>query len=139
MIASSDVQFFNHNWQPIGTKQTLADILSEITRVPQDILTYGLDGHRPCIARTMSWAANRTTTRVQDRAYSLMGLLDVNMPMLLVRGRRHFTAFSWRSGPPMTEVSLRGTIKSGDSQRPRCCMSWMPAEVSVNLRMRAEW
>ena len=30
----------------------------------------------------MSWAANRVTTRVEDRAYSLMGLFDINMPMI---------------------------------------------------------
>lgn len=30
----------------------------------------------------MSWAANRVTTREEDRAYSLMGLFDINMPMI---------------------------------------------------------
>ena len=38
----------------------------------------------------MSWAANRTTTRLEDRAYSLMGLLGVNMPMLYGEGKRAF-------------------------------------------------
>ena len=38
----------------------------------------------------MSWAANRTTTRVEDKAYSLMGLLDVNMPMLYGEGKKAF-------------------------------------------------
>ncbi|KAF2010854.1 hypothetical protein BU24DRAFT_466618 [Aaosphaeria arxii CBS 175.79] len=30
----------------------------------------------------MSWAANRITKRVEDRAYSLLGLFDVNMAMI---------------------------------------------------------
>lgn len=30
----------------------------------------------------MSWAATRKTTRVEDRAYILMGLFDVNIPMI---------------------------------------------------------
>jgi hypothetical protein len=30
----------------------------------------------------MSWAATRTTTRLEDRAYSLLGLFDFNMPMI---------------------------------------------------------
>ena len=38
----------------------------------------------------MSWAADRTTTRVEDRAYSLMGLLGVNMPMLYGEGKKAF-------------------------------------------------
>ena len=80
MIAPSDVQFFNENWQSIGNKKTLAGALATITRVPEDILTDGLDGNRPCVAQIMSWAANRTATRDEDKAYSLMGLLDVKMP-----------------------------------------------------------
>ena len=30
----------------------------------------------------MSWAAERTTKRVEDRAYNLMGLFDVYMPLI---------------------------------------------------------
>ena len=90
MIASRHVQFFNKDWHPIGDKRTLAPTLQTITQVPQAILKEGLSSSRPCVAQIMSWAANRTTTRVEDRAYSLMGLLDVNMPMLYGEGRKAF-------------------------------------------------
>ena len=90
MIAPSDVRFFNKNWQPIGDKMTLAHTLAEITRVPEDILRYGLPVIRPCVAQILSWAADRVTTRVEDRAYSLLGLLDVNMPMLYGEGKKAF-------------------------------------------------
>ena len=90
MIAPGDVRFVNKHWQPIGDKKTLAPTLSIITQVPQHILTRGLAGNQPCVAQIMSWAANRTTTRIEDRAYSLMGLLDVNMPMLYGEGQKAF-------------------------------------------------
>ena len=90
MIASNDVRFFNKDWHPIGDKAGLAETLEVVTRVPKHILTRGLAGNRPCVAQIMSWAANRTTTRVEDRAYSLMGLLDVNMPMLYGEGKKAF-------------------------------------------------
>ncbi|KAL4063529.1 hypothetical protein V8B97DRAFT_2011603 [Scleroderma yunnanense] len=38
----------------------------------------------------MLWAANRKMTRVEDRAYSLLGLLDVNMLMLYGEGEKAF-------------------------------------------------
>lgn len=38
----------------------------------------------------MSWAADRKTTRVEDRAYSLMGLFGVNMPMVYGEGSKAF-------------------------------------------------
>ena len=90
MIGPRDVQFFNMYWNPIGDKAGLAETLEGITCVPKHILARGLAGNRPCVAQIMSWAANRTTTRIEDRAYSLMGLLDVNMPMLYGEGQKAF-------------------------------------------------
>ncbi|KAL4076540.1 heterokaryon incompatibility protein-domain-containing protein [Scleroderma yunnanense] len=90
MIAPRNLQFFNEDWQPIGSKRTLAPTLAKITRVPQHVLINGLTSNRPCVAQIMSWAADRNTTRVEDRAYSLLGLLDVNMPMLYGEGKRAF-------------------------------------------------
>jgi len=66
----------------------------------------------------MSWAANRTTTRVEDRAYSLMGLLDMNMPMLYGEGKKAFqrlqleiirasndqSIFAWRCDEKMVQT-----------------------------------
>lgn len=34
----------------------------------------------------INWARNRQTTRPEDRAYSLLGLLDVSMPMIYGEG-----------------------------------------------------
>ena len=90
MIAPNNVQFFNKDWQSIGNKRTLAPTLAAITGIPEHILAHGLRGNRPCVAQIMSWAANRESTRVEDKAYSLMGLLDVNMPMLYGEGKKAF-------------------------------------------------
>ena len=90
MIAPSNVQFFNKNWTCVGDKKMLAGTLTRITGVPERILKEGLGGNRPCVAQILSWAAKRMTTRVEDRAYSLMGLLDVNMPMLYGEGKKAF-------------------------------------------------
>ena len=90
MIAPSDVWFFNKNWKPIGDKTKLAPTLARITGVPEHILADGLRSNRPCVAQIISWAADRKTSRVEDRAYSLLGLLDVNMPMLYGEGNKAF-------------------------------------------------
>ena len=42
------------------------------------------------VARRMSWAATRETTRVEDQAYSLLGIFDINMPTLYGEGQRAF-------------------------------------------------
>ena len=130
MIAPSNVQFFNKDWQRIGDKRTLAHTLAGITRVPQHILTDGLASNRPCVAQIMSWAADRIATRLEDRAYSLLGLLDVNMPMLYGEGKKAFhrlqleiirmsndqSIFAWGLGNRLT-----GSILADDPSFFRGC------------------
>ncbi|KAI6001724.1 hypothetical protein EDC04DRAFT_1056984 [Pisolithus marmoratus] len=90
LIAPKRVEFFNKDWEPIGNKRYLAPTLGIITGIPREVLTGGLAAKRVSVAQIMSWASNRKTTRVEDRAYSLMGLFGVNMPMLYGEGKKAF-------------------------------------------------
>lgn len=38
----------------------------------------------------MSWASKRRTTRVEDKAYSLLGIFDVSLPLIYGEGKRAF-------------------------------------------------
>lgn len=90
LIAPDNVYFFNKYWTRIGSKATFASILNEITHIRQDIL---LGNHRQCessIAEKMSWAAGRKTQRIEDRAYSLMGLFGIHMPIIYGEGDKAF-------------------------------------------------
>ncbi|KAI6105391.1 hypothetical protein F5141DRAFT_1006866, partial [Pisolithus sp. B1] len=58
----------------------------KILHVPPQLLEHGLISYRPSVAQVTSWATNWKKTRVEDRACSLVGLLDVNMPMLCGQG-----------------------------------------------------
>ncbi|KAI6030070.1 heterokaryon incompatibility protein-domain-containing protein [Pisolithus marmoratus] len=77
LIAPKEVEFFNKNWVSIGTKKELTSTLEEITRIPDEVLR---DGQ---VLSINSW-------RLEDRAYSLLGLFNVNMPMLYGEGSRAF-------------------------------------------------
>ncbi|KAI6152563.1 hypothetical protein BKA82DRAFT_544981 [Pisolithus tinctorius] len=90
LIAPKDVQFFNNEWAPIGNKRDLAETLVKITRISKNILISGQDPSVCSVAQIMSWAADRKTTRVEDRAYSLLGLFGVYMPMVYGEGKRAF-------------------------------------------------
>ncbi|KAI4863278.1 HET-domain-containing protein [Hypoxylon rubiginosum] len=86
LLAPTHVIFFSGKWVPIGEKRLLCSLLAEITGIDADILR----GDRPLtsasVARRMSWAAKRVTTRPEDTAYCLMGIFSVNMPMLYGEG-----------------------------------------------------
>ncbi|KAI6100775.1 heterokaryon incompatibility protein-domain-containing protein [Pisolithus croceorrhizus] len=90
LVAPTVVHFFNQDWHFIGDKKNHAQTISSITRIPSRILRHGLDAHRHSAAQIMSWAADRKTTRTEDRAYSLMGLFGVHMPMLYGEGKDAF-------------------------------------------------
>lgn len=89
LIAPGTLHFYDRDWYPLGTKQELSSSLSQITRIPMDVL-HGEDPRNYCVAQRMSWAARRKTTRIEDQAYSLMGLFNVNMPMLYGEGEKAF-------------------------------------------------
>ncbi|KAI1203540.1 HET-domain-containing protein [Nemania serpens] len=70
------------------------------------------------VATKLSWVSRRRTTRVEDMAYCLLGLLDVNMPLLYGEGDRAFlrlqeeflkkyhdpTIFCWGFGMSHSEI-----------------------------------
>lgn len=85
LIAPQIVKFFNKNWYSFGSKNGLQKRIASITGIPTRVLT-GTKPSECSVAQRMSWAARRVTTRPEDRAYSLMGLFEVNMPMLYGEG-----------------------------------------------------
>lgn len=73
----------------MGTKVELSQALVTITNIPQDTLEYG-DTFAQSVSRRMSWAAKRQTTRIEDRAYCLLGIFNINMPLLYGEGEQAF-------------------------------------------------
>lgn len=90
LIAPAQVHFYSSDWEFLGSKSELQDQLWKITGVEQEVLSTGAFGYIS-VAKRMSWAANRRTTRVEDTAYCLMGIFEVNMPLLYGEGRKSFT------------------------------------------------
>ncbi|KUJ17277.1 HET-domain-containing protein [Mollisia scopiformis] len=89
LIAPRFVLFYSRIWEHIGTKEQLADIISSITTIDEEDLC-GTSLELVSVAKKMSWAAKRKATRLEDTAYSLLGLFDVNMPLLYGEGQKAF-------------------------------------------------
>ncbi|KAF2165346.1 hypothetical protein M409DRAFT_24195 [Zasmidium cellare ATCC 36951] len=113
LLAPKRVVFLDRQWRVIGRKGyfllpdskdhrsrfssetynqafALDHYICQITGIHQK---YFYDpSHLPnaSIARRMSWAARRTTLRVEDMAYCLLGLFDVNIPLLYGEGPKAF-------------------------------------------------
>ena len=90
MIAPLNVRFFGSNWTEVGDKHQLAKLLQEIIRVSKAVLLNSHTLKDFCASQKMYWAAGRETTRIEDRAYSLLGLFNISMPILYGEGPRAF-------------------------------------------------
>ncbi|KAL1945174.1 hypothetical protein VTO73DRAFT_2794 [Trametes versicolor] len=86
LLAPRAVVFLSMLWQPVGTNHALADVIEQITGIDQAVLTHQRPLREVSVARRMSWAAKRETTRVEDGAYSLMGIFNVFMPAVYGEG-----------------------------------------------------
>lgn len=91
LIAPGYIEFFSKDWKPIGIKHSLVKELADITRIDIKVLRDRTTLPSVSVAARMAWAAFRETSREEDRAYSLMGVFDVNMPMLYGEGSKAFT------------------------------------------------
>jgi hypothetical protein len=93
LIAPTQLTFFSHPWKCIGPRGKFKAQIQSSTRIPRRILNYGFRGleeDNVLIAQAMNWAKDRQTTRVEDRAYSLLGIFGVFIPMLYGEGERSF-------------------------------------------------
>lgn len=116
LLAPRVVVFCDTTWRIIGKKQD-ALILSEVSRItsiPTSCLASQFSLSNACVAQKLSWASRRSTTRREDIAYCLLGLLGINMPLLYGEGGKAFlrlqqeivrqtddeSVFAWRYAAP---------------------------------------
>lgn len=90
LIAPRKVIFFDGHWNERGNKLDLAQEISRRTRIDSLILVGQQPFDRFSIAQRMSWSAGRKAAKVEDKAYCLLGIFDVSMPMLYGEGERAF-------------------------------------------------
>jgi hypothetical protein len=118
LLAPSKVLLYSRRWTRLGTKHSLAAIISDITRIPIHVL----EGHSllsSSVAQKMSWLSTRSTTRVEDMAYCMLGIFDLNIPLLYGEGSKAF----FRLQEEIIRVSNDSTI---------FCWSWIPEHVPEN-------
>lgn len=97
LLAPDEVVFFDQEWVRIGTtgsriehKDREDSLLERILAVTGIQRLDFLNPRGASVAKRMSWASKRQTTRQEDMAYCLMGLFDVNIPLLYGKGEKAF-------------------------------------------------
>ena len=105
LIAPGKLVLLDKSWTPFGTRASFVSTISNISEIPQHLLVSNAQHtsedpntgilrslFRVSVSTRLSWAGRRQTKRVEDEAYSLMGLFGINMPLLYGEGKNAF----WR-------------------------------------------
>jgi len=85
LLAPRVLVFYDCRWEVLGDRSELADLVVKASGI-ENVESF----EEASIAQKFSWAAKRNTTRLEDRAYSLMGLFGINMPPLYGEGENAF-------------------------------------------------
>lgn len=158
LLAPPVIKFFDQEWEYLFDREHQARLISNITRIDEDILTGSKILSKACSAEKMSWAASRTTSRKEDIAYCLLGIFDVNMPLLYGEGDKAFvrlqeeiirqsgdlSIFAWGYNVPMvyetcgifahSPVDFIGCSNLRRRHNRLAVMSMMNVTLSVQLR-----
>lgn len=92
LIAPSNLRFYSKDWAFLATKDGHfgKTYLSAITGIDMSALVGSQELEYFSVATRMKWASQRKTTRLEDMAYCLMGIFNVNMPLLYGEGTKAF-------------------------------------------------
>lgn len=90
LLAPADVVFYDKTFSRLGSKHEIASRKQNLKSIPADVLADPQNLLLYPVAVRLSWAASREATRVEDLAYSLFGIFQVNLPLLYGEGERAF-------------------------------------------------
>lgn len=90
LLAPRRVEFCDAMWTVFGDKHSMAEIISDVTGIGRYYVASRTMCSDASIATKMSWVSLRKTTRKEDIAYCMLGIFDINMPLLYGEGHKAF-------------------------------------------------
>lgn len=106
LIAPTQLLFVDRKWRLVGAKKDLSEEIGGITGINDSVLHDSSLLETIPLAKRMFWASKRQTTRIEDQAYCLMGIFDVNMPMIYGEGPKAFFRLQEEILKKTTDLSL---------------------------------
>jgi hypothetical protein len=117
LLAPYRVTFCDQAWNVLGHLRSFThfddvnrgifmDVVSRVTGIGKAYLENKRHIYDASIAERMSWAASRLTSRVEDEAYCLLGLFNVNMPLIYGEGSKAFLRLQEEIVKRSTDLSI---------------------------------
>jgi hypothetical protein len=90
LLAPTYVEFFSREKQLLGDKRTLERLIHEVTDIPIAALQ-GTPLSKFLVDERLRWAAKRNTKKEEDKAYCLLGIFNVFIPLIYGEEDHAFT------------------------------------------------
>lgn len=148
LLAPEVVEFYDQEWNQIGTKSSLLARIKAVTNIEERHLLNRETIREATIGAIFSWASARKTTRVEDIAYCLLGLVRVNIPLLYGEGARAFyrlqlellnqtaehTIFAWDpvEGDDFEDMGILAPAPRNFQHAAHIKIASLPRSVAVN-------
>ncbi|KAK4247296.1 heterokaryon incompatibility protein-domain-containing protein [Corynascus novoguineensis] len=128
LIAPRHVEFYDAAWKKRTSKAESLSFLSNCTGIDREVLEDSANLSRIPIARRMSWASMRETTRVEDTAYCLMGIFGIHMSMIYGEGANAFIRLQEEIAKQSCDLSLFAWTSDfpRDEEEDRACSEIIP-------------
>ncbi|KAI0439834.1 HET-domain-containing protein [Xylaria telfairii] len=127
LLAPERVLFYTQEWKLISDRDSLSDKIQRISGISKLFLyKERSDPITAPASEKMSWLSLRQTTRVEDTAYCMFGLFNINLPLLYGEGRKAF----WRLQEEIIRVSNDHTL---------FCWTWTKTVPEGWVSMLAPW
>jgi len=110
LIAPPSVEFFCSNGNRLGDKNSLKRQLSTITEIPVSALQ-GTPLFEFSFNDRISWGRARKTKREEDMAYSLLGIVNIFMPVIYGEGKENAFRRLKRAWKDRLEDSYPGEVR----------------------------
>jgi hypothetical protein len=88
LLAPRSVEFFTQDCMYLGNKESFELQIHEITGIAV-LALQGSPLSQFSVDERISWATNRKTTIEEDKAYCLLGIFDISMPVVYNEGLKN--------------------------------------------------
>jgi len=106
LLAPKRVEFYDANWQYRGDKAKLSADIQAAAKIQRGVLDGKILLEDVPVAVRMSWASSRETKYIEDTAYCLLGIFDINMPLLYGEGNKAFLRLQEEIIKQSTDMSI---------------------------------
>ncbi|KAG0696356.1 heterokaryon incompatibility protein-domain-containing protein [Suillus ampliporus] len=95
LLAPPRIKFYGKKWDALSCSRndkedhSMLEALSQVTGISRQSLLYFSPGLVD-VREKMIWASKRRTTRIEDTAYSLIGILNISLSVAYGEGERAF-------------------------------------------------